>query len=106
MCLKVKQLRKGREIMKKIIAIAAVLMLVGCMAVILTGCGGNDNNDMTSTTMTTTTTPVTPTTNSGMVTDESEADDNGVIGDIITDVSEDLSEMVTDVSEGMSDMTR
>ena len=42
--------------------------------------------------------------NDGMVTDESTPGDNGVIGDIVTDVSEGLSDMVTDVSDDMRNM--
>lgn len=88
--------------MKKFIAVIAVMMLVGCMALVLSGCGGNDN-DMTSTTMGATTTRPS-TTNPGMVTDVSENDDNGALGELATDVSEGLSEMVTDASEAVSDM--
>ena len=42
--------------------------------------------------------------NDGVVTDESVPGDNGVFGDIVTDVSEGLSDMVTDVSEDMRSM--
>ncbi len=87
--------------MKKVITVIAVAMLIGCMAFVFSGCGGNDEN---TTTTTQTTTNVTTTMNPGMVTDESEEGDNGVLGDIVTDVSEGVSDMVTDVSEDVSDM--
>ncbi len=88
--------------MKKIIAIFAVVMLVGCMAFVFSGCGGDDNNMGTTTTTLTTTRPTT--TNPGMVTDVSEPDDNGALGELATDVSEDLSEMMTDASRAVSDI--
>ncbi len=95
-------LRKGREYMKKIMAIFAVVMLVGCMAFVFSGCGG-DENDMSTTTPTLTTTRPT-TTNPGMVTDVSETDDSGVLGELATDISEGLSEMMTDTSTTVSDV--
>ncbi len=88
--------------MKKIITVIAVAMLIGCMAFVFSGCGGNDEN--TTTTTTPATSNVTTTMNPGMVTDESEEGDNGVLGDIVTDVSEGVSDMVTDMSEGASRM--
>ncbi len=87
--------------MKKFITVIAVAMLIGCMAFVFSGCGGNDKN---TTTTTPATSNVTTTMNPGMVTDESEKGDNGVLGDIVTDVSEGVSDIVTDVSEGVSDM--
>jgi hypothetical protein len=45
-----------------------------------------------------------PATNEGMVTDTSEKGDNGVIGDIVTDVSEGISNVVTDMSEDISEI--
>lgn len=87
--------------MKKVITVIAVAVLIGCMAFVFSGCGGNDEN---TTTTIPTTSNVTTTMNPGMVTDESEKGDNGVLGDIVTDVSEGVSDMVTDVSEGVSDM--
>lgn len=108
------RLRKGREFMKKIIAVISALLLVGCMAVVFYGCGADDENTTTisetsGTTVTESTTNAESTTmksemNPGIVTDESEKGDNGVIGDIVTDASEGISEAVTDVSEGMSRM--
>ena len=72
-------------------------------------CGENDNNTTTTNRATTTvpgTSEVTTTKNPGVVTDESNAGENGVLGDIVTDISEGVSDMVTDVSEGVSRMVR
>lgn len=89
--------------MKRIIAILSVVVLVVCLGLVLTGCGAKDEEVLT--TLTTTTTTTSPATtdmlNDGMVTDESTPGDNGVIGDIVTDISEGLSDMVTDVSDDM-----
>jgi hypothetical protein len=41
-----------------------------------------------------------------MVTDESGKGENGVIGDIVTDMSEMASDMMTDVSEDMQKRAR
>jgi hypothetical protein len=93
--------------MKRIIAILSVVMLVACLGLVLTGCGAKDEEVLTTLTTTTTTTTSPATTdmiNDGMVTDESTPGDNGVIGDIVTDVSEGLSDMVTDVSDDMRNM--
>ena len=89
--------------MKKLITILLAIVLVGCMAVLFTGCGAKDEELTTSPTLTTVTT-TNPTMNDGMVTDESVRGDNGVIGDIVTDISEGISDAVTDVSEDVSDM--
>ena len=102
------RLRKGREFMRKIIAVISALVLVGCMAVVFYGCGADDENTTTipetsKATVTESTTTMSEV-NEGIVTDESEKGDNGVIGDIVTDVSEGVSEAVTDVSEGVSRM--
>lgn len=93
--------------MKKIIAIMSAVVLVVCLAMVLTGCGG-DNNTPTTTTTTTNTTITTEslTDNPGMVTDESDNGENGVIGDIVTDMSEMASDMMTNVSEDMQRRTR
>lgn len=87
--------------MKKMITVLSAILIIGCMAMVFYGCGAKDE-DMTTTTNPTTVTSTERTTNSGMVTDRSEPGDNGVIGDIVTDMSEGMSEMITDVSEGMS----
>jgi hypothetical protein len=94
--------------MRKIIAVISALVLVGCMAVVFYGCGADDENTTTipetsKATVTESTTMMSEV-NEGIVTDESEKGDNGVIGDIVTDVSEGVSEAVTDVSEGVSRM--
>ena len=100
------RLRKGREFMRKIIAVISALLLVGCMAVVFYGCGADDENTTTmpetSDATITQSTTMMPDKNDGVVTDESEKGDNGVIGDIVTDVSEGISQVVTDVSEGVS----
>ncbi len=97
-------LRKGREKMKKIIAIVSAVVLVGCLALVLTGCGAKDEEVLTTLTTTTTSPATTEIRNDGMVTDESIPGDNGVIGDIVTDISEGVSDMVTDVSQDMRNM--
>lgn len=100
-----KKLPKGCEFMRKIIAIVSALVLVGCIAVVFCGCGADDEQIMTSVPTTTDepdTQRITSETNEGMVTDNNDDRDNGVIGDIVTDVSEGVSDMVTDVSEGVS----
>lgn len=101
-------LRKGSEYMKKIIAVVAVVLLVGSMIFVFSGCGEDDNNTTTTTSTTTVTgtSEVTTTENPGMVTDESEEGENGALGDIVTDMSEGMSDMVTDMSEGASRMLR
>ena len=90
--------------MKRIFTIVAVALIIGCMAFVFSGCGGDDTNTTTTNPTTSETTDVTTTQNPGVVTDESEEGDNGVLGDIVTDVSEGVSDMVTDMSEGASRM--
>lgn len=93
--------------MKKIIAVCSAVLLVGCIAVLFYGCGAKDEEVITTTPITTelpTTESLVPEPNEGMITDVSEKDDNGVIGDIVTDMSEGLSMVVTDVSEGISEI--
>lgn len=91
--------------MKKVITILSAVVLVGCIAVLFYGCGAKDEEITTTTTTTervTTTSDITK--NDGVVTDESVPGENGVIGDIVTDISEGLSEMATDVSQDMRNM--
>ncbi len=87
--------------MKKIITVISALILVACMATLFYGCGAKDEPTTTDTT-------ADITMNDGMVTDESLEDDNGIIGDIVTDMSEDVSEIVTDMADGdtTTDTTR
>ena len=88
--------------MKKTIAVLSAVILVGCMVLAFCGCGAEDEEIVTTTRLTSTTLPTQTTTeNSGKVTDESRKDENGVIGDIVTDVSEGLSEIVTDARNMM-----
>lgn len=86
--------------MKKFIAVFAVVMLVGSMILVFSGCGEDENKVTTDPVTSNTTTTM----NNGMVTDESEKGDNGVLGDIVTDVSEGVSDMVTDMSEDVSEI--
>ena len=91
--------------MKKIIAIMSAVVLVICLAMVLTGCGGDKDTPTTTANNTTITTePVTD--NPGIVTDESNSGENGVIGDIVTDMSEMASDMMTDISEDMQRRVR
>ncbi len=90
--------------MKRIIAILSAVVLVACLGLVLTGCGAKDEEVLTTLTTTTTSPATTDMMNDGMVTDESTPGDNGVIGDIVTDISEGLSDMVTDVSQDMRNM--
>ena len=85
--------------MTKIIALMSAFVLVVCLAMVLTGCGGDKNTTTTTTTTNNTTTTENTTVNPGIVTDESETGDNGVIGDVVTDISEMASDMMTDVSD-------
>lgn len=89
--------------MKKLFTVVAVALIIGCMAFVFSGCG-EDNNTTTTTTNPTTSDTITTTMNPGMVTDESEEGENGILGDIVTDVSEGISDMVTDASEDVSRM--
>ncbi len=85
--------------MKKIITVISLLVLVSCLSLVLVGCGAKDE-EITTTRPETTEMPMRDdTTNEGMVTDTSEKGDNGVIGDIVTDASEIVSDVVTEISE-------
>ena len=100
-------LRKGSEYMKKIIAVVAVVLLIGSMVLVFSGCGEDDNNTTPTNNATVPgTAEVTTTQNPGVVTDESQEGENGVLGDIVTDVSEGVSDAMTDVSEDVSRMIR
>ena len=95
--------------MKKIIAIMSAFVLVVCLAMVLTGCGGDKNTPTTTTTTTNITTTTENTTeNPGIVTDESEKGENGVIGDVVTDISEMASDMInlnsTNIKEAYSSL--
>ncbi len=94
--------------MKKLVTVFSALLLVGCIAVIFYGCGAKDKEADTTTPSTTRSETITTTEKSAMdegkVTDESEKGDNGVIGDVVTDVSEGVSDAVTEMSEDVSDV--
>lgn len=93
--------------MKKLITVLSAVILVSCIAVLFSGCGAKDEEIITSTETTGTTISTTMTTtmkNDGMVTDESIEGENGLIGDIVTDISEGISDMVTDISEDASEI--
>ncbi len=88
--------------MKKTIAVLSAAILIGCMFLAFCGCGAKDEEIVTTTRFTSTTLPTETTTkNSGKVTDESRKGENGVIGDVVTDISEGVSEIMTDVSRSM-----
>lgn len=91
--------------MKKIITLGIAILVISMVAVLFYGCG-NDAEDMTTTTITTTENTTidntmdivtVPDKNDGVITDVSGENDNGLIGDIVTDVSEGISEGMTDM---------
>ncbi len=87
--------------MKKITAILSVIALIVCVAVIFSACSSKDEDITTTPSRAGITDNAV---NDGMVTDESESGDNGVLGDIVTDVSEGVSDIMTDVSEDASEI--
>lgn len=90
--------------MKKIITLGLAILVISMVAVLFYGCG-NDAEDMTTTTPTNENTTIdttmdivtVPDKNDGVITDVSGENDNGLIGDIVTDVSEGISEGMTDM---------
>lgn len=94
--------------MKKIITLGLAILVISMVAVLFYGCG-NDVEDMTTTTPTTENTTIdttmdivtVPDQNDGVITDVSGENDNGLIGDIVTDVSEGISEGMTDMRNAM-----
>lgn len=96
--------------MKKIITICAAVLLTAVLVVTLCACGGNKNNTGTSGNSTSNTSTSDTMNGSdtmfdaenGKVSDVSEKGDNGVLGDIVTDISTDVSQAVTDVSEAIT----
>ena len=82
--------------MKKIITLSVAILCVALVAVLFYGCG-NDTEDMTTTTTTESTPADTtdiitlPDVSDGMVTDVSGENENGLFGDVVTDVSEGVS---------------
>lgn len=105
------RLRKGREFMKKMITAVVALVLIGSIAVVFCACGADDKN-MTNDTSAASSVPATDDigrndmadVDDGKITDVSGDNNNGVIGDIVTDVSEGISDVVTDISEDASAM--
>ena len=94
--------------MKKIITLSVAILCVALVAVLFYGCG-NDTEDMTTTTMSTTESTSSgamdivsvPDVSDGMVSDVSGENDNGLVGDIVTDVSEGVSEGAADMRNAM-----
>lgn len=94
--------------MKKIITLSVVILCVALVAVLFYGCG-NDAEDMTTTTITTTENTTSDTTDivtlpdvsDGVVSDVSGENENGIVGDIVTDVSEGVSEGARDMRNAM-----
>ena len=90
--------------MKKIITLGIAILGISMVAVLFYGCG-NDNNEPTTTTTQNTTTDTTmdivtvPDKNDGIVSDVS--DENGLLGDIVTDVSEGISEGMSDIRDAV-----
>ena len=96
--------------MKKILTLGVTILVISMVAVLFYGCG-NDAEDMTTTTPTTENTTIdttmdivtVPDKNDGMVSDVSGEDKNGLIGDVVTDVSEGVSEGLTDIKDALTD---
>ena len=94
--------------MKKIITLSVAILCVALVAVLFYVCG-NNAEDMTTTTITTTenttldTTDIVtlPDASDGVVSDVSGENENGLLGDIVTDVSEDVSEGAADMRNAM-----
>ncbi len=94
--------------MKKIITLSVAILCVALVAVLFYGCG-NDAEDMTTTTITTTENTTSDTTDimtlpdvsNGVVSDVSGENENGLLGDIVTDVSEGVSEGAQDMRNAM-----
>lgn len=94
--------------MKKIITLSVAILCVALVAVLFYGCG-NDAEDTTTTTITTTENTTSDTTDiitlpdvsDGVVSDVSGENENGIVGDIVTDVSEGVSEGARDMRNAM-----
>ncbi len=94
--------------MKKIITLSVAILCVAMVAVLFYGCG-NNTEDMTTTTTTTTETTILDTTDvvpvpdvsDGVVSDVSGENENGLVGDIVTDVSEGVSKGAADMRNAM-----
>lgn len=97
--------------MKKTVAVICAFVLVGCVAFAFGGCGMKDD-EVTTTLPSDTSVRATDNMdqsdradiNDGKITDVSGDNDNGVLGEIVTDVSEGVSSVVTDISEDAAQM--
>ncbi len=94
--------------MKRLITAISLLAVAVLLCVTLCACGEmkKDENGTTLPENTRESETVSDTTifnkENGEVTDTPEKGNNGAVGDIVTDVSEKVSEAVTDVSEAVS----
>ncbi len=94
--------------MKRFITVISLLLLSVVLCVTLCACGEMKNNENGTTLPENTSESevLSDTTmfnkENGEVTDTPEKGNNGAVGDVVTDVSEKLSEAVTDASEAVS----
>ncbi len=99
----------GKDVksMKKIITLGVAILAISMVAVLFYGCGNNaDDMTTTSTTQNTTLDTATdivtmPDKSDGVVSDVSGDNNNGLIGDVVTDVSEGISEGLTDIRDAV-----
>lgn len=102
----------GKDVneLKKIITLSVAVLAIALVAVMFYGCG-NKADDMTTTVPTTQNTTVdttmdivtVPDQNDGKVSDVSDEGNDGLVGDIVTDLSEDVSEGITDIRDAVTD---
>ena len=90
--------------MKKIITLGLAILAVSMVAVIFYGCG-KSAEDMTTTTQATTVETTmdivtVPDKSDGKISDTAE-ENNGLIGDVVTGVSEGISEGLTDIKDAV-----
>ena len=89
--------------MKKIITLGIAILAISMVAVLFYGCGNNTEDMTTTTTTENTTTDTTmdivsvPDVSDGVVSDVSGENENGLVGDVVTDASEAVSEGLTDI---------
>ena len=95
----------GKDVkeMKKLITLGVAILCVAMVAVLFYGCGNNTEDMTTTTTTENTTTDTTmdivsvPDVSDGVVSDVSGENENGLVGDVVTDASEAVSEGLTDI---------